>query len=930
MFASPRRVACALLALACLVAPQHAAGGNTEPAARLVAPVLKTTKLANGITAWVEEDHRVPVVAIDIRFDIGHADDPPGRRGMAALAAEILELGQTPRFEGSYRGDLATALGGALQSPSVDVDVSWTELRFLVPANSLELALFSESDRIGFLSDGLTAARLSSAVSRVANGAPQADAWRVVLARLREALYGSDQRYGRMVPGDGSELKSATVDEVRQWLRDRYLPASISIVGDVSKDKALELVNKYFGAFRARQERTPDPAPSVMPGQKKIVVEANIQRSGLAVGWPTAKLFDDDDLALDIAARVLTNRLRERLVDRERNATWVSAGQSSLSAASVFNLQICLESQSREDEVLKAIDEEVARLKAEKPSAEEVASARSNILANHADARDGVIERAHGIQYYASRAGDPVYWLKYAERYGALTAADVSRAVANQLKPDQRTVLAIRLDAAAPKIGRVPGARADAPAAARPSPARAESTETAGPAAAAAPETPPEMTIPFIDRQGSFDIPLPLELVLPEGFRAQLFERHEVPIVRVSVVIRWQRPFVGLEAGRLMESLLLASRAPKANQNLESELRLIGAHLSWDTTLDATTLTFSAPPDRLSLALERTMAVLRSRRISAAELDRVRNVNLAIAPTLTAQGKAFLWLRHLFVPNTHRYSAAVDNGVAWLKKLTAPEVERYLDREIRGAAVTIDIVGDVTPTRLASLLGARRVDRVSRASYKPIEWGKGTFLVQQNGAKGAELIIAIPRPSWGSAEYPAETAIERQLFDRVNEDLSAHGLNTWSELRARSWELRDGSLAYFAVHVAKDKLEPFVKTVVDRLELLRNSDKVAPHLAAVRSNDVFWLSRGYDSTRDAIGRLNFYATFDLNPRTLLDYRKGCEELTFDQVRDVANKYFKPDQLRILAIGDVASSENALKRLPIGPVTVLSEDSGGSP
>jgi hypothetical protein len=282
-------------------------------------------------------------------------------------------------------------------------------------------------------------------------------------------------------------------------------------------------------------------------------------------------------------------------------------------------------------------------------------------------------------------------------------------------------------------------------------------------------------------------------------------------------------------------------------------------------------------------------------------------------------------------PATHRYATPVDSGAAELSQMSVADLQRFFDRELQGAAITIDVVGDVTAARLGKLLRARPLAQAGRAPQKPIEWAKGTFLVQENGAKGVDVVVALPRPTWPSSESPALDAIHRELFDRWDADLHAHGINSWSESRAVAWDLRDGALDRFAIHIEKDKVAPFVKMIVDRLEGLRDRAKMTEYVTRARSKDTFWIARDYRSSKDALSQLDFYASINVSPRSWLDFRKGCRELTVDQTLEVVDKYYKPENLRVVALGDVAGAEADLKKLPIAPPTILSADaSGGSP
>jgi predicted Zn-dependent peptidase len=591
----------------------------------------------------------------------------------------------------------------------------------------------------------------------------------------------------------------------------------------------------------------------------------------------------------------------------------VSVLQHSLPEASAFIIELGLLDGHGPDECVRYLDAELAPIAHDGPSEDELASAKATLLAGVASSRDGSANRAKTLQSNLSEAHDPARFVGYAASYSALRPSQIAQAAAEWLVSDRRVLLVLqrRGTPAAASRSKKNGSQPQRPAAVN------DARWLAPPTSVAA--------VPFVDPPDRYDAPLPVELVSAEGYRIQLIERHTVPIVRVSAVIRWEQPFPNIASRGLRERLLVAAHAPRSELGLQDSLRDAGATLSWDDKLETTTLSLLAYPDRMAAALEALMAVLRARRVPVEELNRLRPVGWLERQTLSPSTMANVWARHLLAPPKHRYSIALDGGLAELQAMGVSDFERYFDQSMQPSAVTIDVVGDVSEARLAKLLRASPAKPRAARPTTSFAWATGTFLVDQKGAKGVDVVVALPHPMRDDPDAAAAAVVEAGFFDRLNDAFNAHGIDSWSNRTEKLWELRDGSLDYFTVHVEKDKLLPLVGLLVERCALVLDRAYMATHLARVGASEVFAPLLRDDSTKNILGSLNELAAIDVSPRSALDYERRLRAVTMEQVLEAAKKYFKPFAMRIVAFGEVGGIVNQLGRLPIAPVKTLSDD-----
>jgi zinc protease len=425
-------------------------------------------KLANGLTVVIHEDHTNPIVGVHVQYDVGAKDEKPGRTGFAHLFEHLMFQGSQHLPKGT--GDrLVEAAGGDTNgSTSQDTTQYWEQ----VPSNAVEQMLYIESDRMGFLLPTLTQDKLDNQRDVVRNERRQSYEMRpygLAFEQLLSNLWNPDFPYHWMPIGSHEDLKAASLEDVQAFFKRFYGPenAVLAIAGDVDTTKTRALVEKWFGGIPGKPppvHQKPDPVP--LTQEKRVTMEDRVQLPRLYVAWQSPKVFAPGDAALDLAGQVLTDgksaRLHKRLVMDERIAQDVSAGQMSQALGSMFMVVATPKPGVSLERLEKEIDEELAKLAAEPPSAAELERAKNKIEAGSIFGLEpvgGFGGRAATLAGYYLRTGNPGYLAEDLARYRDATAADVSAAVRQYLRKDARVVLSV-----------VPSAtpRAAAPSAAAP------------------------------------------------------------------------------------------------------------------------------------------------------------------------------------------------------------------------------------------------------------------------------------------------------------------------------------------------------------------------------------------------------------------------------------------------------------------------------
>ena len=407
--------------------------------------------LANGLDVLLHEDRDCPIVAVNVWYHVGSKNEQPGRTGFAHLFEHLM-------FEGSEHHDKGyfPPLQGAGASLNGSTNADRTNYWEVVPSNALELALWMESDRMGFLLPALTEAKLMNQRDVVLNERRQNYENRpygLATMAMVAALFPPDHPYHWTTIGEVADLRSARLDDVRQFFSTYYHPAnaSLALAGDIDSAEAFDLVRAYF------EDLPPGPpfgavapAPAALSVDTRLVLEDRVELPRVYISWLTPAMFADGDADLDLAADILANgktsRLYRRLVFEERAATDVSAAQNSREIAGFLQLAATAAPGHSLADLERAIVEEVARLAEEGPTEDEIDRGRVQTEAHFVfrlQTVGGFGGKSDQLNAYNTFVGDPAFFDRDLERYRAVTGDSLKDRVRRFLNHDRRVALSI-------------------------------------------------------------------------------------------------------------------------------------------------------------------------------------------------------------------------------------------------------------------------------------------------------------------------------------------------------------------------------------------------------------------------------------------------------------------------------------------------------
>ena len=452
----PRRFALPLALAAAAISGSLPLSAQQSAPARISVPYTMFT-LPNGLTVVLHEDHSVPIVSVNVWYHAGSANEKPGRTGFAHLFEHLMFEGSKNVKEGDFDNFLEAAGGNNNASTSEDR----TNYFIDVPSNALDLALFLESDRMGYLLDIVSEQLVNGQRDVVKNERRQGvenAPYGMAGVRIPELLYPKNHPYHWPVIGYMDDLTAASAEDVREFFRMYYAPqnASLVVAGDINPAEARKKIEHWFADIKPGKKANPIEVPPT--GLTSVIKERltdRVQLPRLYLAWLSPALYAPGDAELDVVASILSggknSRLYKRLVYDLQVAQDVSAFQASKMLGSSFMIVVTARptpgAPDQTLEKLKAIvDEELQKLRETPPDEREVQRVINQTEASFFNRMENIGSfggKADQLNGYLMYTGNPDYFNEDLARYRAIQPNDVQAAVRRWLPGDRRVELTV-------------------------------------------------------------------------------------------------------------------------------------------------------------------------------------------------------------------------------------------------------------------------------------------------------------------------------------------------------------------------------------------------------------------------------------------------------------------------------------------------------
>ncbi len=904
----------ALLALFALVLAPLAAA--QDPLAGLPDIPYETFVLDNGLTLIVHEDHKAPIVAVNVWYHVGSKNEPDGRSGFAHLFEHLMFNG-SENFNDDYFQVLervgATDLNGTTNTDRTNYFQN-------VPTGALDAVLFMESDRMGHLLGAVDQAKLDEQRGVVQNEKRQGENNPYGMTRqlVNDATYPEGHPYDHTVIGLMDDLNAASLEDVQEWFKTYYGPnnAVVVVAGDVTPEVALEKVTRYFGDI--------EPGPPVasfqrwvapMEGDRRQVTEDRVPQARIHKVWNVPEVGSADydllTVATDVLASGKTSRLYERLVYRDQIATGAFAYVQSGEIGSQLNVIVTAQPGADPAAVEAALDQELARFLRDGPTPAELARVQTG---TRADFVRGV-ERIGGfggksdiLAQSAVYLGSPGAYREGLARVLAATPDEVQAAAQRWMTTGSYTLVTT------PRPELAPVATAVDRTAGVPEPAGGT----------------PAVTFPDLQRR-----------TLSNGLEVVLAERRDVPLVEMRLLVDSgyaaddpARP--GL-ASLAMDMLDEGAAGLDALEIAEREAAL-GAEIGTGAAIDVATVSASALTENLAETLALMADVALRPDFPADDLERLRQQRLAQIQGEKSQpvGLAVRVLPAKLYGDGHAYSLPLSGSgtEAAVQGFTRDDLVDFHRTWFKPNNATLVVAGDVSMDDLVAQLdrafaGWERGDVPAKNVAEVGQPEARVFMLDRPGAQQSIVMAAQLAPARGGSDDLAvetlNTLLGGSFTSRVNMNLRED--KGWS-YGARSLLLDTRGQRPFLVYapVQTDKTSESMSEVVRELQdVVDGRPATAAEVAQAKAGQTLTLSGRWETLGALGSSVAEIVQYDLDDDYYQRYAGEVTALDTDRVAQAARQLVRPDNVVWVVVGDLSEIEDKVRALNLGPVEIIDAD-----
>ena len=869
--------------------------------------------LDNGLTLIVHEDHKAPIVAVNMWYHVGSANEKPGKTGFAHLF-EHLMFGGSEHAKGSYIDAMekigATDLNGTTNSDRTNYFED-------VPNSDLDYTLFLESDRMGSLLGSLDQKTLDLQRGVVQNEKRQGEnqPYGVTRQLITKNTYPAGHPYSWTTIGDMADLDAASMADVKDWFKTYYGPSNVVIVvaGDVDTKVAKAKVEKYFGDIPA--------GPPVAHQQVWIAKRTGTHRQVVQDRVPQARIYkvwnipefgsaDGDylDMTADLLAKGKTSRLYKRLVYDDQIATNVTAFADTNAIAGQFYIQVTARPGLGLEKVEKEIDEELARFLKEGPTAEELQRVK---VQNQAAFIRGT-ERIGGFGGKSDILASNEVYLGDAGAY-KITQARIQAATAGDLQEAARRWLTDGVYIL--EVLPFPDYKTAATGVDR--------SKFPEPGAA------PELKLPKLQHAA-----------LSNGLKIVLAERHDVPIVDFSLIADAGYATDQLAApgtASMTTSLLTGGTKTLDALQISDHLELLGAELTAGSNLDSTIVSMSALKTKLDPSLDLFADIVLHPSFPEADFKRQQKLQLAAIQREenTPTTMPLRVLPALLYGAGHPYGNSLTGSgtTESVEKLTREDLVKFHDVWFRPNNSTMVIVGDTTlaeiKPKLEKLFAEWKSAKVPTKNIAPVQLASKSaiYIIDKPGAQQSVIYGGIIAPPTANPQEVAIIAMNDELGgtfgSRLNMNLRED--KHWSYgVGTRITKARGQRPFRIVAPVQTDKTkESFVELNNELRGILAGKPVDAAELAKTQASETLKLPGSRETLDDLETSIVDQVQYNLPDDYYETYGGKVRALTIPDVQSAAKTVVHPDNVIWVIVGDRAKIEPGIRELNLGEVKILS-------
>lgn len=879
---------------------------------------FKKFVLDNGLTLIVHEDHKAPIVAVNVWYHVGSKNEKPGKSGFAHLFEHLMFNG-SENFDDDYFQALervgATDLNGTTNEDRTNYFQN-------VPTSAVDIALWMESDRMGHLLGAITQAKLDEQRGVVQNEKRQGEnqPYAIAYEIITTNTYPAGHPYSHTVIGSMEDLNAASLEDVREWFKTYYGAANavIALAGDIDPQTAYEKVKRYFGDIPSGPPVThPKVNIAKMEGTRRYfaydrVPQARIYKVWNIPQWGTAEA-DYLDLVSDVLAQGKTSRLYKRLVYDEQIATDVSAYVDMREIGNQFYVVATAKPGEDLAKVEKAIDEELAKFLAEGPTEKELRRVKTQYFSRFIRG----IERIGGFggksdilarnEVYGGR---PDYYKQTLAHIREATAQDLLNTAKSWLS-DGVFILEIH-----------------------PFPDYKTITTDVDRSKLPTPGEPPKAKFPTLQKAK-----------LSNGLKIILAERHAIPVVNFSLLVDAgyaADKFATPGTANLTLEMLDEGTKKRTALEISEELEMLGARLWTTSNLDMCEVSLSALKNNLEASLDIYADVILNPAFPEEDFKRLQKQQLARIKRekVTPIQMALRVFPKLLYGSDHAYGmpftgTGTEESVS---KLTPQDLKKFHQIWFKPNNATLIVVGATTMNEIKPILEKFFKDwkpgEVPRKNISPVALKEKSiiYLIDKPGAIQSIIFAGHVAPPKSD---PEDIAIETMnnilggtFTSRINMNLRED--KHWSYgsrsiiVGARG---QRPFLVYAPVQTDKTK-ESMVEIAKELNDYLNSRPPTAEELEKIKKNRILRLPGSWETISAISNSIKEIVRFGLPDNYYDTYPEHIRSLNVNEVARVAKKVLHPDKLIWIVVGDRQKIEAGIRELGFGEIRYI--DADGNP
>ena len=867
--------------------------------------------LPNGLDVILHEDHSLPVAAVNVWYHVGSKNEEPGRTGFAHLFEHVMFEG-SKHHKGSFFDPLQKVGANLNGSTTPDRTNYWEN----VPSNYLELALWLESDRMGFLLDALDQKAFDIQRDVVKNERRQSYENRpygMAYLTLQPTVFPAPHPYNWPTIGSQEDLDAAELDDVKDFFRQFYAPsnASIAIAGDIDLDNTRRLVERYFG------DLPPGPPinrihrmDSELKGTASLVLRDRVQLPRLYLVWPTAPAFDDEQPVLEVLSAILgdgkSSRLYRSLVYERQIARDVSVYHYGQEIAGEFFIQVTANAGRSLEEIEDIVRQELDTLRQSGPTDHELQRAKNRIESQHVRQLErvgGFGGRADQLNYYNTYTGDPSGINTDLDRYLAVTTDEVQGAAKSALGENM-----VRLTV-------LPEQQLSATDAAL------DRTEMPGAA-----------------KSPTFSPPVPTRATLSNGMKVVIVEKPGLPVVAQGLLLRAggiTDPADKPGVSSLIAAMLAEGTATRTSRQISDEMEFLGSQMRASASREFATLSTETLTTHWQRALEIMADVAQNPTFPADEFDRVRNERLtdlsriADSPQAIA-GRASQAL--LFGAGT-RYGHPLSGNEAAVKSCIRDDLASHHAAHYTPEGTTLMLVGDITRNdaikQAEKAFGGWRsgavTDSNGDADGTPDDGSTTIYLADKPGAPQSVIragYLTVPRHH---PDYLALNLLNYilggQFSARLNMNLRQDKGYSYGYMSSIDW-LTGPSALTAGGSVQTEVTKESVSETIKEFGEIRSARPVTQEEFDDAINGILrGLPNQFETHGQVLNQLVRLVAFDLPDDYFSTYSEEVGKLTLADIHRVAEEHIKAGALKIVVAGDAERVEAEMQELGLPLVRI---------